>query len=100
MDLLEPTRQAFALLFSGDRELWGIIWLSLWVSVAALALLAPLCVPLGFVVTRPRPSTTTLSATCPALNGPNTQETVGFAFVTRKSSGLFVLAAALPQAPK
>src|SRR6266513_919581 len=52
MDLLEPTRQAFALLFSGDRELWGIIWLSLWVSVAALALLAPLCVPLGFVVSR------------------------------------------------
>src|SRR5438034_8311229 len=52
MDLLEPTRQAFALLFSGDRELWGIIWLSLWVSVAALALLAPLCVPLGFVVAR------------------------------------------------
>jgi len=52
MDLLEPTRQAFALLFSGDRELWGIIWLSLWVSVVALALLAPLCVPLGFVVAR------------------------------------------------
>src|SRR5437879_11398412 len=52
MDLLEPTRQAFSLLFSGDRELWGVIWLSLWVSVAALALLAPLCVPLGFVVAR------------------------------------------------
>src|SRR5438552_7238939 len=52
MDLLEPTRQAFALLFSGDRELWGIIWLSLWVSMSALALLAPLCVPLGFVVAR------------------------------------------------
>ncbi len=50
MDLLEPTRQAFALLFSGDRELWTIIWLSVWVSVAALALLAPLCVPLGFVI--------------------------------------------------
>lgn len=50
MDLLEPTRQAFALLASGDAELWRIIWLSLWVSVAALALLAPLCVPAGFVL--------------------------------------------------
>lgn len=50
MDLAEPTRQAFALLLSGDRELWSIIWLSLWVSVLALALLAPLCVPLGFIV--------------------------------------------------
>jgi tungstate transport system permease protein len=52
MDLLEPSRQAFSLLLSGDRELWAVIWLSLWVSVAALALLAPVCVPLGFVLAR------------------------------------------------
>ena len=38
MDLLEPTSQAFRLLFSGDPELWRIIWLSLWVSLAAIAL--------------------------------------------------------------
>lgn len=50
MDLLEPTRHAFALLFSGDRELWTIIWLSLWTSVVALVLLAPACVAAGFVL--------------------------------------------------
>lgn len=52
MDLLEPTRQAFDLLFSGNRELWVIIWLSLWVAVLALVILAPLCLPLGFVLAK------------------------------------------------
>ena len=42
MDLLEPTRQAFALLFTGDAKLWGIIWISLWVALAAIALIADL----------------------------------------------------------
>lgn len=50
MDLLEPTRHAFALLFSGDPELWTIIWLSLWTSVVALVVLAPPCVAAGFVL--------------------------------------------------
>ncbi len=50
MDLFEPTRQAFALLFAGDPELWTIIWLSLWTSVVALAVLAPGCVAAGFVL--------------------------------------------------
>src|SRR5688572_15585096 len=41
-----------------------------------------------------------VSATCPVLKEPNTQETVGLAFITAKSSGLFVLLAALPHAAK
>lgn len=50
MDLLEPTKHAFALLFSGDPDLWTIIWLSLWTSVLALVLLAPVCVSAGFLL--------------------------------------------------
>ena len=54
MDLLEPTRQAFRLLFSADPELWQIIWLSLWVSVAAIALVAPPSIALGFLLAKKR----------------------------------------------
>ncbi len=54
MDLLEPTRQAFRLLFSGDPELWRIIWLSLWVSVAAIALVAAPSIGLGFLLAKKR----------------------------------------------
>lgn len=50
MELIGPTREAFALLFGGDPDLWRIIWLSLWVSVLALLILAPICVPAGFVI--------------------------------------------------
>src|SRR5947207_13673578 len=56
--------------------------------------------PCGYVLTRPRPFTNTASVACPALNDPNAHETVGFAFVTAKSSGLSVLITALPHAPK
>jgi len=52
LDLLEPTRQAFRLLFSGDPELWRIIWLSLWVSVAAISLVAPPSIALGFLLAK------------------------------------------------
>jgi tungstate transport system permease protein len=52
LDLLEPTRQAFRLLFSGDPGLWQIIWLSLWVSVAAIALVAPPSITLGFLLAK------------------------------------------------
>ena len=54
MDLLEPTRQAFALLFSGDPRLWQAIWLSLWVSVAAIALVAAPSIALGFLLAKKR----------------------------------------------
>ena len=52
MDLFEPTRQAFALLFSGDAKLWGIIWISLWVALAAIALIAPFAIGAGFALAK------------------------------------------------
>jgi tungstate transport system permease protein len=54
MDLLEPTLQAFHLLFSGDPELLQIIWLSLWVSLAAIALISPPSIALGFLLAKKR----------------------------------------------
>ena len=54
MDLLQPTRQAFVLLFSGDPRLLQAIWLSLWVSVAAIALVCPPSIALGFLLAKKR----------------------------------------------
>ena len=54
MDLLEPTTQAFRLLLAGDPELLRIIWLSLWVSVAAIALVAAPSIGLGFLLAMTR----------------------------------------------
>ena len=50
MDLLDTTWEAFRLLFSGDRTLWGIVWVSIKVSVLALILVGPLAVAIGFVL--------------------------------------------------
>ena len=52
MDLFESTRQAFALLFTGDAKLWGIIWISLWVALAAIALIAPFAIGAGFALAK------------------------------------------------
>ncbi len=54
MDLLEPTRQAFILLVAGDPDLLEIIGLSVWTSLAAIALITPPCVGLAFVLARKR----------------------------------------------
>jgi tungstate transport system permease protein len=54
MELLEPTRRAFALLVAGDPRLLEAIWLSLWTSVAAIALIAPPSIALGFLLARRR----------------------------------------------
>jgi len=54
MDILEATRQAFSLLFSGDTELWTIIWISLRVSLIALAVATPAAVVLGYVLAQKR----------------------------------------------
>jgi tungstate transport system permease protein len=54
MDILASTRQAFALLFSGDAELWTIIWISLRVSLIALAAATPPAVVLGYVLAQRR----------------------------------------------
>jgi len=54
MDLLEPTREAFALLLRGDAELLQIIWLSIWLSLAAIALSGPPSVAFGFLLAKRR----------------------------------------------
>lgn len=54
MDLIEPTKEAFRLLFSGDPELWRIIWTSLFCSTVAIALIAPFAIALGFLVAKVR----------------------------------------------
>ena len=41
---------AFGLLWSGDPDLWRIIWISLTTSIAALALAAPLAVVAGYAI--------------------------------------------------
>ena len=50
MTLLEATQQAFTRLFAGDAELWTIVWISLKVSLTALAIATPFAVALGFWV--------------------------------------------------
>ncbi len=50
MDLLDTSREAFRLLFSGDPTLWGIVWVSIKVSVLALILAGPLAVAVGFAL--------------------------------------------------
>ena len=50
MDLVEATREAFRLLFTGDATLWTIVWISLRVSLIALLIATPPAVALGFVL--------------------------------------------------
>jgi tungstate transport system permease protein len=50
MTLLQATQEAFTRLFSGDRELWTVVWISLKVSLTALAIATPFAVALGFWV--------------------------------------------------
>lgn len=52
MELVEPTREAFRLLFTGDPGLWRIITASLVCSIAALVLIAPPSVALGFLIAK------------------------------------------------
>ena len=54
MNLLEPTRRAFALLAAGDPRLLEAIWLSFWTSIVAIALVAPPAIALGFLLAKRR----------------------------------------------
>jgi tungstate transport system permease protein len=54
MDLIEPTLEAFRLLFTGDPQLWRIIWTSIYCSTVAIALIAPFAVALGFLIAKVR----------------------------------------------
>jgi tungstate transport system permease protein len=48
--MLDATRSAFNLLLSGDATLWGIVWVSIKTSVAALLLAAPAAVAMGYAI--------------------------------------------------
>lgn len=48
MDWQETTRAAFALLLTGDAELWQIIFISLRVSLLAMLIAAPPAIGLGY----------------------------------------------------
>ncbi len=50
MHLLDAIREAFVLLFSGDRALWQIIWVSLKTSVVGLLAATPLAVVAGYAI--------------------------------------------------
>lgn len=50
MSLTEAVQEAFARLFALDAELWTIVWISLKVSLLALAIATPFAVALGFFV--------------------------------------------------
>jgi tungstate transport system permease protein len=50
MSLIDATLRAFALLFTGDADLWRIIWVSLKTSVAGLLLATPPAILLGYLV--------------------------------------------------
>ena len=54
MNLLEPTRRAFALLAAGDPRLVEAIWLSFWTSLVAIAIIAPPAIALGFLLAKRR----------------------------------------------
>jgi tungstate transport system permease protein len=50
MELLQSTLNALNLLWTGDAELWGIVWVSVKVCVIALLLASPPAIFLGFVL--------------------------------------------------
>lgn len=50
MSLLDATGAAFRLLFGGDAELWGIVFISLKVALLGLAIAAPPGIVLGYLL--------------------------------------------------
>ena len=52
--MLDASLSAFHLLLSGDPTLWGIVWLSLATSLAALVLAAPPAIVLGYAIASQR----------------------------------------------
>lgn len=50
MEILETTSEALRLLASLDPTLWGIVWVSLKVSVGALLLISPLAIAAGYLL--------------------------------------------------
>jgi tungstate transport system permease protein len=54
MNPVQVTTEAFALLFGGDAELWGIIFVSLKVAIVGLLIAAPPGIALGYLLAMKR----------------------------------------------
>lgn len=54
MNPIQVTTEAFSLLFGGDAELWGIIFVSLKVAIVGLLIAAPPGIALGYVLAMKR----------------------------------------------
>lgn len=54
MQLIATTQEALRLLFAGDAALWGIVWVSLKISVGALLLVAPAAIACGYLLATQR----------------------------------------------
>lgn len=50
MSLIDATKDAFGLLFSGDPVLWQIVWITLKTSVVGLILATPIAVLIGYLI--------------------------------------------------
>jgi tungstate transport system permease protein len=50
MHLIQATTDAFALLFSGNAALWGIIWISLKTTLISLVIATPAAIVFGYVI--------------------------------------------------
>src|SRR6476469_9531358 len=50
MALIDATRDAFALLLSGDAVLWQIIWVSLKTSIIGLLIATPIAILIGYLI--------------------------------------------------
>lgn len=50
MPLIEAVQKAFALLLSGDSDLWQIIWVSVKTSVLGLGIAAPIAIVAGYLI--------------------------------------------------
>ena len=50
MNISDAVVRAFALLFTGDPDLWRIVWVSLKTSIVGLLLASPPAILIGYVV--------------------------------------------------
>jgi tungstate transport system permease protein len=50
MQLIDATRDAFALILSGDAVLWQIIWVSLKTTIVGLLIATPIAVIAGYAI--------------------------------------------------
>ena len=54
MELVDTSREALRLMFTGDAALWRIVWVSLKISLAALLVISPVAIVFGYVLATQR----------------------------------------------